>query len=430
MKKRIAILLCLLLVFTMIPSTALAEGGDIGEAPANTVPSPTEQNPDGLIVWWKEAWIGGGELAIEEGCGYSLPARLDKKEIAENGFWYEVATDNNICMAGFSPDNQVLEFYLSANAVVGDKCTVTVLYGDEAAPKKAEFTVIVTPSVSLKLTDNTIIKPNGKIRGYESVTAALMLGDTPITSGYSIGQKGINAVYSLIDNRDGTITITTIGKGSNEFSVSYGGKTYSYTWVGTEIGSSAQTQTYSLSIYGKTKNAGETFYFNTDNISDIALQLNGSSYTSNYEIELNPDYIDTEDEPEQGKQAQITERDGKYTLSTGSYIGRYELIIRISAENNIKAEIPFYIQVSEPTEYVLQFYNIEKVNGYWENTGFATFGVFKSYSRTIDTKFVVTDQNMRLVDDELFVGAFRRRRTGECNTGIRLPIMAREIMFR
>ena len=79
------------------------------------------------------------------------------------------------------------------------------------------------------------------------------------------------------------------------------------------------------------------------------------------------------------------------------------MIIRIGEGENTDAEIPFYIQVSDPTEYVLQFYNIEKVNDYWENTGFATFGVFKSYSRTIDTKFVVTDQNMRLVDDEHFV---------------------------
>lgn len=308
------------------------------------------------------------------------------------------SSDETVCNAGVSPDNKYFELYLSGNAVENDECEVKLLYGNKENPETLTLTVKVVAGIRLKIGDK-IIKANETISGMPSASAQVFLGNTLLTE-YNWGVQGTTVCAINDKTGDGTLRITTIGNGYSNFSVSCVASQKkheaTFTWHGSGIDNGAVgARNMTLTLNNETKQAGEKFTLQAGTFTGKALFNGNVLGETEYEVEI------------YGEDCSVRQQqDGIFTLTVGNAAnGYYELgIKKKTAENEDIIEATFWIQAQNPTAYVLQFYNMEQLaDGSWRNTGFATLGIFKKANDFMYAKYIVTDEDMRRIDDNHFV---------------------------
>ena len=387
-KKLFSILLSLCMVITMMPAA-------VGTAWA--------ADNSGLTVELNGSRVKSGTIEIEQGGGISLPIKLNGNDLASDA-WTMGDTDSKyICNAGVSPYNKYFELSLSGNAVVGDECTVKLLYGNRYSPTILTFTVKVVAGIHLQFVgdNDTKIQPNETISGKASAEIEVYYGDNKITS-YDWGVAG-STVCAIDDSvGDGKLKITTIGNGYCDFSIVYkdsSDKTHEaiFTWQGSDVSDSTESRNLTVKIGDVTRQAGAKFTLGTGSFTG-EVYYNGTKLGQNeYTISV----YKGED-----KCAVTTNADGSFTINVAEGADTYyELDVeKVTDNESEEIKTSFDIQVQNPTAYVLQFYNLEQLsNGNWRNTGYATIGVFKKDQDSMVTKYIVTDQDMVRVDDEHFV---------------------------
>ena len=360
------------------------------------------QNTSGLTVEWNNKDITSGIIEIDEGGGngVSLPIKYNGTELSEDVWAMGESLDETVCNAGVSPDNKYFELYLSGNAAENDECEVRLLYGNNENPEILTLTVKVVAGIRLKIGDR-IIKANETISGMQSASAQVFLGNTPLTS-YGWGVQGTTVCAINDQTGDGTLKITTIGNGYSNFTVSCTDDSQkehkaTFTWHGSGIeDNAAGARNMTLTLNNETKQAGEKFTLQAGKFTGNALFNGHELKKEEYEVVI---YNNNGCSVQQNQ-------NGTFTLNVEiSANGYYELgIKKITAEGEDKIEATFWIQVQNPTKYVLQFYNMEQLaDGNWRNTGFATLGIFKKSKDVMYAKYIVTDGDMRRIDDNHFV---------------------------
>lgn len=359
------------------------------------------QNTSGLTVEWNNKDITNGTIEIDEGGGngVSLPIKYNGNVPGEDVWVMGESSDETVCNAGVSPDNKKFELYLSGNAAENDECKVRLLYGNNENPETLTLTVKVVAGIRLKIGDK-IIKANETISGMSSASAQVFLGNTPLTN-YDWSVQGTTVCAINGQTVDGTLNIKTIGNGYSNFSVSCtddSNKEHkaTFTWHGSGINDDADgARNMTLTLNEETKQAGEKFTLQAGTFTGKALFNGKVLKKTEYEVKID------------GNDCNVRQQeDGTFTLTVDNVAnGYYELgIKKKTAENEDIIEATFWIQAQNPTAYVLQFYNMEQLaDGSWRNTGFATLGIFKKAKDFMYAKYIVTDEDMRRIDDSHFV---------------------------
>ncbi len=388
-RKIFALLLSLCMVLTMMPAAAFAQTNG-------------KSNTSGLTVEWNDEDITSGTIEIDEGGGngVSLPIKYNGDALGEGVWVMGESLNETVCNAGVSPDNKYFELYLSGNAVEGDECKVTLLYGNKEKPETLTLTVKVIAGIRLKIGDK-IIKAGETISDMASASAQVFLGNTRLTE-YNWGVQGTTVCAINNETGDGTLRITTIGNGYSNFSVSCTDASQkeheaTFTWHGSGIDNDdANARNMTLTLNNKTKQAGEKFTLRAGTFTGKALFNGQELKDTEYEVKIN-----------RGNGCTVQQKnDGTFTLTVDTAKdGYYELVIKKkTGENENKIEATFWIQAQNPTAYVLQFYGMEQLaDGNWRNTGLATLGVFKKAKDVMYAKYIVTDEEMRRIDDDHFV---------------------------
>ncbi len=385
-------------VYTLTPGTAMTAGWILFEKPDGDAFEMGVRVGDGsgLAVLYNGELIEDGDtIQIPECGGCSMDIYYNG--IKNNYTWGMGDTDDsNVSGAGVSPDNQMFEVYLSGNAVAGDRCKVTLFYGDRVNPISATFNVEVTPGIRLTYNDgNTTVMPNGTISGKPSLTVQIVYDGSPVTSGYVVGTEG-NCICGVEDLGNGQIEITTLGNGYGDFSVWYNNLESNFTWHGTGItDSNPYARNIVMEIDGVQKQTGERFVLDGNTAFTGRIYLNGELFTENYTIR-------TEGGGTPKCSAEVN-GDGTFTLTTYGITGYSDLVFEYQPEGEQEYGAVFEAQISAPKAYVLQFQNMEQLeDGSWRKAGMATLGVFKKNKQENYVKYVVTDELMRPVGDNYF----------------------------
>jgi len=351
---------------------------------------------DDLTVLYNGGLIGSGStIQIPECGGFSLPIYYGGQ--VNDGTWAMGDTsDDEVCFAGVSPDNQSFEVYLSQKAKAGDKCKVTLYYGDDRDPIYVTYKIEVTPGIRL-VDGGTTVMPNGTISGKQSTTVQIVFDGEPVTSGYQVGTNG-NCICDVTDLGNGKLQLTTIGNGSGRFTVWYNGMESTFTWQGSGVADSdAGARNVVMEIDGEQKETGGSFVLEGNSTFTGKIWFNGKAYTSG-------DYTIRTERGNQQKCSAEVNSDGTFTLTTYGINGFTNLVFEYQEPGGQEYMAAFEVQVSAPKAYILQFYNMEQLEDEsWNNTGMATLGVFKKNKQEKYVKYVVTDEEMRRVDNEHYV---------------------------
>lgn len=386
-KKIFAIVLALCMVLTMIPAAAFAASGN---GPAN--------NP--FTVEWQGEKISEGIIEIQEGGLESLEIFYNGQNPTEDVTIQWIPDDTGVCNVGVSPDGRYMEILLSGNAKEDDIGTARLLCDDNGKKFEINLTVKVTPALKLRY-ENVTVKSGETISGEKSIVAEVLLGNEVIKD-FSFGVEG-SAVCYLKRNPDNKLEIMTLGNGYTSFSVSYtdpAGKEHwgRFTWHGTGIDDKSQdARNVTLQLAEKTKQTGERFVLEKGEYTGKAF-LNGVALKSEeYQLHL----------AEEGSGCGVTlNTDGTFTVKINENADTfYDLVFKKTTADGHEIAAVFGIQVQNPNAYILQFYRMEwlKDSQKWNNTGYATIGIFKRAKDKIYTKYIVTDEAMRRVDEDHFV---------------------------
>lgn len=388
MKKKIfAIVLALCMVLTMMPAAAFAASGN---GPAN--------NP--FTVEWQGEKISEGVIEIQEGGLESLEIFYNGQNPTKDVTIQWIPDETGICNVGVSPDGRYMEILLSGNAKEGDIGIARLLCDDHGKKFEINLTVKVTPALKLRY-GNVTVKSGETISGEKSIVAEVLLGNKVIKN-FDFGANG-SAVCFLEKTPDDKLEVMTLGNGYTSFSVSYtdpAGKEHwgRFTWHGTGIDDKSQgARNVTLQLAEKTKQTGERFVLEKGEYTGKAF-LNGEVLKSGeYQLRLE----------EEGSGCSVTlNTDGTFTVKIGENADTfYDLVFEKTTADGHEIAAVFGIQVQNPNEYILQFYRMELLNDSqkWNNTGYATIGIFKRAKDKIYTKYIVTDEAMRRVDEDHFV---------------------------
>ena len=392
-KKFFAIVLAFCMVLTMMPGMAWADG-------------QTGTAPRGLAVMQNGVLLGdGAEIEIEENslCEMEIyyNGEVIKPSAGEEPQADEVVKDG-ICYPGVSPDGKVLEIRVSEAAEVGAFTWVTLSYKSTSIKLK----IVVTAGLRLRLEDDgTIVKKGRTISGKQSVTAQVMLGNDEITEDYDFGIES-STVLHVENLGNGKLKITTIGNGSSTLTIVHGirnnGKNWDkesiFTWEGSGISDdSADACNLVLQINGSKKQTGAQINLRDGKSLTGKVSLNGRELASQeYHIELFGGPGCT----------LMTNPDDSFTLTAGQGVEGWFTLECADADRaedrNWEARFSVRVQ-TEPSDYVLQFYNMEKRGDTWGVYGYSTIGIFKNMKQEKYVKYIVTDENMERIDDEHFV---------------------------
>ena len=354
----------------------------------------------GLKVMYKGELIGSGAvIQIPEGAGSGYSMDIYYNGVKNNYTWgMGDSSSRDVSSAGVSPDNQMFEVYLSGNAVAGDKCRVTLYYGDDRDPITATFNVEVTPGIRLTYdSGNTTVMPNGTISGLQAVTVQIMFDGKPLTSGYNVGTSG-NCIVDVNDNADGTLTLKTIGNGYGNFTVWYSEVESTFTWHGAGVADGADgSRNVIMEIDGVQKQNGESYVLQGSSTLAGKICFNGVPFTSGAYA------IRTEGGNAQ-KCSAVVNSDGTFTLTTYDIKGYTSLVFEYTEAGGQEYSAVFEALISAPEAYILQFKNMEQLEDEsWRETGMATLGIFKKNKQANYVKYVVTDELMRPVSTDHFV---------------------------
>lgn len=350
----------------------------------------------GLTVQYENQLISSGTIRIPECNGVSLPIYYNG--LPTNGvpaFGY--SWDEGVTGAGVSPDNKKFEVYLSYNAEAEDTCEVTLFYGHFEDENKtfasATYNVEVVPGVRLK-DGNTVIMPNGTISDGESGMKNLqvMFGSDTIEDGYSYGTSG-NAVCKVKDNGNGLLTVKTLGQGDGKFTVTYNGVTSSFTWRGTHVAEGVTARNFILQCGDTVLKPGQKMTLEgSSTFAGGTILLNGTPITG-YTL------TDNSRPGEELCQVTVDQNTGTFSITTSHNKGYTDLKLTYGDYTAF-----FHLQVQSPEKYILQFNYAEQLQDEsWRLGGYATIGIFEKNKESIYTKFIVTDEEMRRIDDNHFV---------------------------
>ena len=389
MKKKVfALMLTLCMVLTMMPSMAWAEDG-----PNNP--------PMGLSVQYNGEYIKGGVIEIEEGGLCEMPIYYDGKAVESAEDITDPMADppaNGICYPGVSPDGKVMEIRMSGTANEGDTCEVPLHYRGATIT----LTVKVVAGIRLKFGDDNVMKTGSSITGKQTVTAQVMFGETEITENYSAYAKS-SAVLRVEDKENGKLQLTTTGNGKSDLVIRYekDDKVYesTFVWNGTGISDDVtNAHNVVLRINGIEKKTGGIIHL-APNTNGTGKVLHNGHELPAYYVEVV--YNDWEEEKECLAQKKENE---EFTIAPGNQESYYTLKISDNKESP-SWEAYFTIQVrNEPNEYVLQFCNMEEQSsGNWEALGYGTISVFKNIREKKHVKYVITDSEMKRIDEDYFV---------------------------
>ena len=392
MKKKIfAMVLTLCMVLTMMPSMAWAEDRNDTEG------------LKGLAVMQNGELLGNGaKIEIEENSLCEMEIYYDGEKIEPSEGeepQAEEAAKKEICYPGVSPDGKVLEIRVSEDAEPGASTEVNLYYKGTSIALK----IVVTAGLRLRLEDGTFVKKERTISGKQSVTAQVMLGNKDITKDYDFGIES-STVLHVEDLGNGKLKITTIGNGSSTLTIVYGmqddGRSWEkesiFTWEGSGVSDdAADACNLALQINGSKKQTGAQINLRDGKSLTGKVSLNGKELANQeYYMELFG-----------GPGCTLTmEPDGSFTLTAEQGVkGWFTLECADKAEDR-NWEARFYVRVqTEPSDYVLQFCNMEKQGDTWGIYGYATIGIFKNMKQKKYVKYIVTDENMERVGDDYFV---------------------------
>lgn len=386
-KKIFAVVLALCMVLTMMPAAAFAAGEN---GPA--------KNP--FTVEWQGEKISEGMIEIQEGGLESLEIFYNGQNPTDDVMIQWIPDDTGICNVGVSPDGRYMEILLSGNAKEGDIGTARLLCDDHGKKFEINLKVKVTPALKLRY-GNVTVKSGETISGEKYIVAEVLLGNKVIEN-FGHGVEG-SAVCRLERTSDGKLEIMTLGNGYTSFSVSYtdpAGKEHwgRFTWHSTGIDDeSPDARNVTLQLAEKTKQTGERFVLEKGEYIGKAF-LNGELLKSGeYQLRL----------AEEGSGCNVTlNTDGTFTVKIGENADTfYDLVFEKTTAKGHEIAAVFGIQVQNPNAYILQFYRMEWLNDSqkWNNTGYATIGIFKRAKDKIYTKYIVTDEEMRRIDEDHFV---------------------------
>ena len=385
MKKKVfALMLALCMVLTMMPSMAWADG---------TNP------PMGLSVEYNGNYITGGVIEIEEGGLCEMPIYFDGKQVkSTKGIADPMAEPpaNGICFPGVCPDGDIMEIRMSGTANEGETCEVPLTYRG----KTITLTVRVVAGIRLKFEDDTVMKTGRNITGRKTATAQIMFGEKKITENYNAYAKS-SAVLQVEDKGNGKLEFITTGNGKSDLVISYDNERYvsTFIWNGTDISNDdAGANNVALQINGIEKKTGEVIVL-TPNKSVTGKVLYNGKELNKYYVKVV--YNDWEEERE--CLANKSDNEG-FTIEPGNKESYYTLKIT-DDKDSPSWEAYFTIQVrNEPDKYVLQFCNMEKQSDEnWEALGYGTISIFKNTREKKYVKYVITDGEMKRIDEDYFV---------------------------
>ena len=383
-KKFFALMLTLCMVLTMMPSMAWAE-----------------DTPTGLSVKYNGNYVTEGVIEIEEGGLCEMPIYFDGKQVeSTEGIADPMAEPpaNGICLPGVSPDGKVMEIRMGGTANEGETCEVPLTYRG----KTITLTVRVVAGIRLKFEDNTVMKTGRNITGRKTATAQIMFGEKEITENYTVSAKS-SAVLKVENKGQGKMEFTTTGNGKSDIVISYQKDEKNcestFIWNGTDISNDdAGAHNVALQINGIEKKTGEVIVL-APNKSVTGKVLHNGNELNKYDVEVV--YNDWEEERECS--ANKNDNEG-FTIESGKEESYYTLKFT-DDKDSPKWEAYFTIQVrNEPEEYVLQFCDMEKQSDEnWEALGYGTISIFKNTREKKYVKYVITDGEMKRIDEDYFV---------------------------
>ncbi len=386
MKKKVfALMLTLCMVLTMMPSMAWADGGS--------------KPPMGLSVEYNGNYITEGVIEIEEGGLCEMPIYFDGKQVEQTpGIMDPMAAPpaNGSCFPGVCPYGNIMEIRMSGTANEGETCEVPLTYRG----KTITLTVRVVAGIRLKFEDNTVMKTGRNITGRKTATAQIMFGEKEITENYSAYAKS-SAVLQVKDKGNGKLELITTGNGKSDLVISYDNGKYvsTFVWNGTDISNDdAGAHNVALQINGIEKKTGEIIVL-APNKSVTGKVLHNGNELNKYYVEVV--YNDWEEEGECS--ANKSDNEG-FTIESGEEESYYTLKIT-DDKDSPSWEAYFTIQVrNEPEKYVLQFCDMEKQSDEnWEALGYGTISIFKNTREKKYVKYVITDGEMKRIDEDYFV---------------------------